>query len=782
MSFKIENNKLTKYIPDEGETEIIIPDGVKIIGKWAFEGCENLTSITIPDSVTSIEACAFMDCTNLTNITLPDSVTSIGYYALAYCENITNITIPEGLTCGVEICFDTNVGLTEISVDANNEKYASIEGVLYNKDKTKLLLYPRMKKENNFVIPDSVTSIESPAFACCKNLTSITIPDSVTSIGDRAFEGCTNLTSITIPDSVTSIEEGLFWGCTNLTNITIPDSVTSIGERAFYDCKNLANISIPDNIKSIGLEAFDNCNINLSVTLPEISIKEINFDKKVAIKGFILNRDKFTNPAIVEDYKKYSFRMKKTILADAFSTDSVELLKYYIDNGKINKSNFDSDYFQPAQNANATECVSYLLDWKDKHITFEDEMKQLNRELNKDPFNVTDMKKIWSFSTLEDGTIEITGYRGKEEDITVPERIGKKTVTSIAAKAFSSHKIGVRLERAKVLENIKSVTIPDSVEYIGDYAFYECCSLINVFIGKGVKRNGTKIFCNCYNLISIDIPEGFTTELEECFDECNSLTEINVDANNEKYASIDGVLYNKDKTKLLLYPRMKKESNFIIPDSVTSIESLAFKNCRNLTNITIPDSVTSIGKSAFSDCTNLTNITIPDSVTSIGNDAFAKCSNLTSITIPDSVTGIGDDAFSGCQNLKEINVDINNKKYTSIDGVLYNKNKTMLLVYPQMKKENSFVVPDSVISIEECSFELCKNLTNITIPDSVKVIKNYAFAYCKNLEKILIPPSIKRIERCVFKSCKRITIFTTKDSYAAKYAREYDIKLRIVEL
>ena len=411
-------------------------------------------------------------------------------------------------------------------------------------------------------------------------------------------------------------------------------------------------------------------------------IEDIRFDKKVAIKGFILNRDKFTNSAIAEEYEKYCFRMEKKILADAFSIDSVEMLKFYIDNGKINKKNFDSDYFQPAQNANAIECIAYLLDWKDKNISFEDEMQQLKRELNKDrvkdPFNAADMKKIWLYSILKkDGTIEINEYKGKEENITIPGRIGKKAVTSIADQAFSSVKDRISDERENVLKNLKSVTIPDTVKYIGSFAFECCLSLINVFIGKGVKRIGTKIFCSCYNL-----------------------TEINVDMNNKKYTSIDGVLYNKDKTKLLVYPPMKKEENFVIPDSVTSIGEYAFEGCEDITNITLSKNVTSIEDGAFKCCEKLTDITLPNGITRIGEYTFCGCKSLTSIIIPNSVTSIEGNAFSGCEKL----------------------------------------------------------------------------------EKILIPPSVKRIEVCVFQGCKRITIFTTKDSYAAKYARENDIKLRIVEL
>ena len=229
---------------------------------------------------------------------------------------------------------------------------------------------------------------------------------------------------------------------------------------------------------------------------------------------------------------------------------------------------------------------------ENKKILEKREAEKCKAQEKLNPFNAADMKKIWSYSILEDGTIEITGYNGKEENITIPERIGKKTVTSIADQAFSSAKDRISNERENVLKNLKFVTIPDSVEYIGSFAFECCFSLINVFIGKGVKRIGRKVFCNCYNL-----------------------TEINVDINNKKYTSIDGILYNKDKTKLLVYPLMKKENNFVVPDSVTSIGEYAFENCEDITNITLSKSIKSIEDGAFTGCEKLTDIILPDGIT-----------------------------------------------------------------------------------------------------------------------------------------------------------------------
>ena len=217
------------------------------IGRYAFSDCDNLTSVTIPDSVTSIGQNAFQNCDALTRVTIGKGVTSIGAEAFGYCDS-----------------------LTSIAVNYSNITYSCDEdGVLFNKDKTELIQYPRGKARTNYIIPDSVTSIGDNAFLQCDSLTSITIPHRVTSIGVDAFMDCDSLTSVTIPDSVTSIGSSVFYDCDGLTSITIPDSVTSIGSSVFYDCDGLTSITIPDSINYIGWSAFGYCSSLVSITIPD---------------------------------------------------------------------------------------------------------------------------------------------------------------------------------------------------------------------------------------------------------------------------------------------------------------------------------------------------------------------------------------------------------------------------------------------------------------------------------------------------------------------------------
>ena len=251
-----------------------------------------------------------------------------------------------------------------------------------------------------------------------------------------------------------------------------------------------------------------------------------------------------------------------------------------------------------------------------------------------------------------------------------------------------------------------------------------------------------------------------TEIMDYAFSECEKLSAINVSSGNNNYISIDGVLFNKDKTELIQYPAGKSETTYTIPDSVTEIESGAFFGCTSLSGIEIPDSVTEIGSSAFFGCTSLSSIEIPDSVTSIGFYAFSGCKNLSSIEIPDSVTEIGYRTFYGCEKLSAINVSSGNNNYSSIDGVLFNKDKTELEQYPAEKSETMYIIPNSVTKIDENAFCGCTSLEEITIPDSVTEIGKSAFYGTQLIET---QDGVEYVGKWVVGSDKDITSAEIKD-------------------
>lgn len=256
---------------------------------------------------------------------------------------------------------------------------------------------------------------------------------------------------------------------------------------------------------------------------------------------------------------------------------------------------------------------------------------------------------------------------------------------------------------------LKTVILPSGVKEIGPAAFSTCQKLVSISIPEGANTIKNEAFYGCNSLPSIEIPSTITSIEDYAFNNCTAA--INVHNDNANYSSLEGVLFDKAK-KILIKCPVSKKGEYLIPSSVLTIGSNAFRNCDNLTSVTIPSSVTSIDVNAFSEIDCINSIVIPSSVISIVPYAFY--------------------IFNG-----SINVEENNPNYSSIDGVLYNKDNTKLIQSPTSVSEN-FVVPNTVTYIEGDAFNSCKKLTSVTIPSSVKYIGPQTFMNCTNLTSVSV--------------------------------------------
>ena len=346
--------------------------------------------------------------------------------------------------------------------------------------------------------------------------------------------------------------------------------------------------------------------------------------------------------------------------------------------------------------------------------------------------------------------------------------------------------------------SLTSVTIPDSITYIGN-VFENCEKLASIFVDEnnlyfssvdGVlfNRNKTELikypsgktkakytipvdviyirnsaFENCINLITVTISENVKKGVEDLiFQGCKNLNAIFVDGDNNIYSSIDGVLFNKNKTKLIKYPSGKVNREYSIPNGVIRVGEWAFIDCINLTSIIFPNSVTIIDGSAFRWCFNLTSVFFSENTRKIGNYAFQGCCNLVSASFNDSLTTIGDSAFQYCENLNSITIpdDVTNIGRNAFDNTGYyndesNWENSVLYIDNHLIKtktsiSNEYVIKEDTKTIGEEAFFRCLNLTSITIPDSVTSIGDSAFQHCEKLNSIAISDSVTYIGSNVF--------------------------------
>ena len=278
-------------------------------------------------------------------------------------------------------------------------------------------------------------------------------------------------------------------------------------------------------------------------------------------------------------------------------------------------------------------------------------------------------------------------------------------------------------------KEIKKVIIQEGVTTIGDYAFSSCFDYVDgaiegtiesVTIADSVTSIGNWAFANCSGIASIVFPKNISSIGDGAFRNCTELKQIT------------------------------------IPEGLISIGDETFMWCSNLENIELPDSLTSIGEGAFYDCTNLQNIKLPNNDTKIGDYAFFGCERLTRIEIPDNLNSIeGAVIFGNCYSLQEFVVAETHEKYSTYDGVLYNKDKTSLLCCPHAKQNVEIL--NGVTRIGDNAFYLCMNLTSINLPDSLTVIGSMAFAECWSLESLDIPENVTYIGTAAFGNCCGLT-------------------------
>ena len=575
-----------------------------------------------------------------------------------------------------------------------------------------------------------VTNIGNSAFFGCTALTSVSFGYNVTSIGEKAFQGCTGLTSIKLPKSVHSIGLMAFKGCTSLASVVIPhNSVTDIGAQAFQSCTSLKSILLPSCVKSLGDYAFRYCSglesiVSLSETPPTCGT------------GCFASVTK-TIPVYVPEGKVETYK-----IANQWSGFAASITTGVFASGTCG------------------ENLTWTLNTSGLFI-----VSGTGKMTSWSASNVVPWNSYQSFiksAVIGDGVTNIGGYAFYDCDslssVTIPNG-----VTDIEHDAFG------------YIDGLTSITIPNSVTHIGEDAF-RYCKFASIDIPNSVLSIEDGAFSYCGKLTSVTIGSGLTS-LGVAFYDSYNLASITVDPANANFCDVDGVLFNKDKTELILFPVGKSATTYTIPNSVKTIGSKAFEDCYYLTSITIPGSVTSIGKWAFYDCSFLTSITCyATTPPTCGTDCFSKVDKSIPVYVPfgkatayqdPSATGWKD--FTNIQEMKCLlasgtcGADGDNLTWElDCDGVLTISGTGNMAVFygrsyvPWLSHDSSIkkvVIENGVTNIDQYAFYGCSNMTSVTIPNTVTEIRMRAFVGCTGLTAIDIPNSVESISMESFYGC-----------------------------
>lgn len=606
--------------------KVEIQDGATSIIEYGFKECTNLQSVVIPGSVESIGYGAFVDCTGLSDVTIGNGVSHIDSFAFRNCESLTNVTIPGSVTSIGENVFSNCVGLKEATI-------GSCIGVN---------MFRACGALTDVTIEAGVTEIGSYAFYQCTSLINVSIPDSVAYIGDNAFNACTSLKVLDIPDGVIGIGNNAFGNCRSLISVTIPDSVTDLGGYVFYDCEKLTNVTFGAGIHTINAGSFLYCEALTEVTIPDnvTSIGESAFEECTALVTVALP-DKLTDIG-------GSVFAGCTSLCDITLPESLT----WIGDGAFVLSGISS-------------------------VTIPDTVTSIGTNVFASCTNLT--------------------------DVTIPN-----SVTDIGDCAFYN------------CSSLEEITIPASVSSLGGYVFGWCSNLASITMEGDAPAVGEKTFEKV--TATVYYPANNPTWTEEVMQdyggditwtsytvdiasgECGVELTWRITDDGTMIISGTGNMFDYDNNMLQpdWYWDAAYVKKIVIEEGVTSVGAYAFYgDFAGVTEIILPDSLVTIGSHSFEDCKNVTELNFGSKLESIGAYAFISCGLTGTLTLPDSLKTISTSAFQGSRGLTALDLG---------DGLEY------IGIY---------------------AFGGCSGLTgSVTIPAGVTWIGEDAFNFCSGLEEI----------------------------------------------
>ena len=775
-----DDENLVKVEVPGGSLKVYLTTGM-VVG---YEGSP--TEVEFPSEVQGTEirgisTAAFYGCESLTSAVIPDDYTEIGINVFGKCPKLETVRIGSGIREIPKTAFAECASLRKVTLSEGLEKIGE-----------SAFQYDHILEEA--ALPSTVQSIGKNAFYSCGKIKDVNLPEGLTELGESAFYGCSTLTEIVIPEGIEELPDSVFSSCSSLQTAVLPEGIRKIGASAFENCYNLEAVSLPESVTELGTRVFFNCSSLTGIRIPS---------------G--VNR--------IPDQAFYQCgKLERAELPEKLTAVGGRAFNY---------------------------CTSLR----------EVELPETVTELGGSAFEVSGLEKI----NIPEGVKQIPAacfYNTKLTEVRIPSG-----VTRIEGQAF------------RYCRELKSVYFYGHAPTLGYIPFGDCSSSLVLYYLKGKAGwttptwngyktelfekenedtpevtetigNATVVFDKQTGIlkkvtgdistfeIPVSIKDVAVTKIKTgCFEECSTLESITVAEGNENFQSEDGVLYNKDKTVLLVVPAAKS-GTLQIAASTKEIQDRAAINCKQITELETPLGLRKIGNRSFYRCSSLKEVILPDLLESLGAYAFADCTSLErfvlsevltelpagilqnaaalkELTVPESIKVIRGAAMSYCSSLSRIYFEgdapqiyggaipkSNGIIFYVVEGrcgwsvPLWNNWKTEYYSCSKYDGYGFFAADNGSVKYREedgMIVGFTGEPENILIPSSVKNttitgIAADAFMYCASLQNIYLPVTAKNIPENPFNPYEmtenKLTVWGPEGEFWSNLAETYGWKYR----
>ncbi|MFI3297934.1 MAG: leucine-rich repeat domain-containing protein [bacterium] len=726
---------------------VVLPNNVKEIREYAFAGCTRLDSVSIPPECKLIGYKAFTHCSSLNKIEFNNNEYDIGSLAFYRCESLWDVDILAALNIGYR-AFANCENMITVQMGRNLKEIGSYafsgcdrlisvyipSGV----ERIKRNAFANCTRINRLTIDNAATTIESGAFTNCQSLTDVELGENITVIDEYAFSNCRSLVEINIPQSVDEIKEGAFSNCYQLEKIVF-SNVSLIGPKAFAFCESLTIAELPERLKYIGNEAFRNC-VNISSMTMPIGLQQIG-------KRAFYNCERLTNLTINENLK----HIGDEAFVRCRSINTINWNAIECTTSKTKNVVFDYAYIPITLNiGNEVELIDSKLfsHINLKEVSIPQSVIDIGYRAFADNANLYDITITPSeYLSIDETSFNNTKWEdGQSDDIIYLDHIaykykGKKKPERLHFKAGTT---SIAANFMKGNEALRFVIFPQSITSVGRSAFEGCINLTDVEFPDKLTFIEEKAFSHCKSMTRLTLPASLNAIGDYAFEKCENVDTIEI---KSKHISIgDGVFMACNALK-----------HAYLGDYVVSLGKNAFAYCmklrtiNSLTQTELPESLTTIKSGAFYNCRSLkNNIILPENVRRIDEYAFEGCQLISSMKLTPNLRHIAFSAFNNTNNFTSFIGS--SDQFKSVNGALVSKETGNLSLCPK-GISGTFVVNKSVKKIDEHAFYMCNKIDRISGMQSVEKIDDRAFSGCSDMKSIVFGKDLNKIGTDIFEGC-----------------------------